>query len=151
MAAPNYQADLRSGLHGVQVWEKKVTYMYIQKRPKSPLLWGAHIIAGGSRDRLQPRHPGREDGPRGMSRGHGRGSFFHLINFILWLPNYEIDMWLWTLFLSEFHGRLKLRWCSRWSAGWGQWATTPTECSGGKELMTGLEMIPCHRNSKSKV
>ena len=28
-------------------------------------------------------------------------------------------------------------WCSRWSAGWAPSATTPTGCSGGRELMTG--------------
>ena len=66
MAAPNYQADLRSGLHGVQVsWVVTDATFYTQNMQL--------LMVGGRRDCLQPCNPGREDGPRGVPRGHGGG------------------------------------------------------------------------------
>ena len=70
MAAPNYQADLRSGLHGVQVsWVVADSNATLNASYSKY----ATLMVGGRRDCLQPCDPGREDGPRGVPRGHGRG------------------------------------------------------------------------------
>ena len=98
MAAPNYQADLRSGLHGVQV-----SWVVADSNATLNASYSKYATFDGRRAQRLPStmQPWTRRRPTGSAPRAWPG------------------------------------WCSRWSAGWAPSATTPTGCSGGRELMTG--------------